>query len=145
MLLDSEPVAAVPVPALPEFDLARRVRGEIQATGLWFAGHPLDTMIAPAAGRGAVPAASLPSHVGRRVAIVGLPCAYRRVETKSGERMLFMTLADRSGLAECVLFPGAYRTHAGAIRGQVVRAEGLVDEVLGAVTLTAERASALVA
>ena len=143
-LLDAEPVAAVPVPALPEFDVARRVRGEIQATGLWFSGHPLDTMIPPAAARGAVPAASLPAHVGRRVAVVGLPCAYRRVETKSGERMLFMTLADRSGLAECVLFPDAYRVNAQAGRGQVVRAEGRVDESLGAVTLAAERAKALV-
>jgi error-prone DNA polymerase len=144
VLLDAEPVAAVPVPALPEFDVARRVRGEIQATGLWFSGHPLDTMIPPAAARGAVPAVLLPAHVGRRVAVVGLPCAYRRVETKSGERMLFMTLADRSGLAECVLFPDAYRMNAQANRGQVVRVEGRVDESLGAVTLAAERATALV-
>jgi DNA polymerase III subunit alpha len=144
ILLDAEPVAAVPVPALPEFDLARRVRGEIQATGLWFSGHPLDTMIAPAAARGTVPAAALPAHVGRRVAVVGLPCAYRHVETKSGERMLFMTLADRSGLAECVLFPDAYRANAQAPRGQVVRAEGRVDESLGAVTLAAERTKTLV-
>jgi DNA polymerase III alpha subunit len=145
VLLATEPVAAVRVPALPEFDLARRVRGEIRSTGIWFSGHPLDTMITAGAVRGTILAASLPSHVGHRVAVAGLPCAYRRVETKRGERMLFMTLADRSGLAECVLFPGAYRAHADAIRGQVVRAEGRVDEVLGAVTLTAERASALVA
>ena len=144
LLLETEPVAAVAVPALPEFGLARRVHGEIRSTGLWFSGHPLDTLIRPEAARGAVPAASLPSHIGRRVAVVGLPCADRRVETRGGERMLFMTLADRSGLAECVLFPGAYRAHAAALRGQVVRAEGRVDELLGAVTLTAERAAALV-
>ena len=52
--------------------------------------------------------------------------------------------ADRSGLAECVLFPRAYRAHATAIRGQVLRAEGRVDEVLGAVTLAAERVVTLV-
>jgi len=143
-LLDAEPVAAVRVPALPELDLARRVRGEVQATGLWFSGHPLETMIPAGALRGAVPAASLPTRVGRRVAVVGLPCAYRRVETKNGERMLFMTLADRSGLAECVLFPDAYRANARAHHGQVVRAEGRVDESLGAVTLAAERARTLV-
>jgi DNA polymerase III alpha subunit len=144
LLLATEPVPAVSVPELPEFDLARRVRGEIQASGLWFSGHPLDTVIPTEAARGSVPAASLPERVGRRVAVVGLPCAYRRVETKSGERMLFMTLADRSGLAECVLFPAAYRANVAAIRGQVVRAEGRVDESLGAVTLVTERARALV-
>jgi DNA polymerase III alpha subunit len=80
----------------------------------------------------------------RRVTVVGLPCAYRRVETKKGERMLFMTLADRSGLAECVLFPDVYRANARSTGGQVVRAEGRVDESLGAVTLTAERTMTLV-
>jgi DNA polymerase III alpha subunit len=143
LLLETEPVAAVAVPALPEFDLARRVRGELRATGLWFGGHPLDTLIGADAARGTVPAASLPSRIGRRASVIGLPCAWRRVETKRGERMLFMTLADRSGLAECVLFPDAFRAHAAALRGQVVRAEGRVDEVLGAVTLNTERAIVL--
>jgi DNA polymerase III alpha subunit len=143
-LIESDAVATVAVPALAEFDRAALVRGEMQATGLWFSGHPLDTMIAAAQERAAVPASSLASHVGRRVAVVGLPCAYRRVETKKGERMLFMTLADRSGLAECVLFPDAYRAHVRSTGGQVVRAEGRVDESLGAITLTAERTMTLV-
>jgi DNA polymerase III alpha subunit len=74
---------------------------------------------------------------------VGLPCAYRRVETKTGGLMLFTTLADRSGLAECVLFPDAYRANAAAVRGEVVRIEGRVDDTLGAVTVVAERVIAL--
>ena len=57
--------------------------------------------------------------------------------------LLFTTLADRSGLAECVLFPDVYRSHAGAVRGQVVRIEGRVDESLGAITLVAEQARSL--
>jgi DNA polymerase III alpha subunit len=142
-LIDAEAEPPVPVPALPEFDLADRVRGEVEATGLWFSGHPLDTMVTATARRGAIEAASLPRHVGRRVAVVGLPCAHRRVETARGERMLFLTLADRSGLAECVLFPDAYRANAHATRGQVVRAQGRVDESLGAVTLAADRATTL--
>ena len=56
----------------------------------------------------------------------------------SGGAMLFMTVADRSGLAECVLFPDAYRACAGAVRGEVVRVEGRVDGTLGAITLVAE-------
>jgi DNA-directed DNA polymerase III PolC len=142
-LVEIDPVAPLTVPALPEFDVAARVRGEIQSTGLWFSGHPLDTMVPAGSRRGTVPAVSLPERAGRRVALVGLPCAYRRVETKKGDRMLFMTLADESGLAECVLFPDACRAHATAVRGQVVRAEGRVDETLGAFTVTVERATAV--
>ena len=57
--------------------------------------------------------------------------------------MLFLTLADRTGLAECALFPDAYRALAGQIRGQIVRVEGRVDETLGAVTVTVESARVL--
>ena len=57
--------------------------------------------------------------------------------------MLFLTLADRTGLVECVLFPDAYRRFANATRAQVVKVEGRADETLGAVVVTAERVTAL--
>ena len=53
------------------------------------------------------------------------------------------TAALEAALAECVLFPDACRAHAAATRAQVVRAEGRVDETLGAVTLVVERSAAL--
>ena len=134
-----EPRAPIAVPELPEFGLAERVRGERRACGLWFSAHPLDLLAGAATLRGTVPAAEIERQVGKRVAIAGLPCAYRRVETKQGGLMLFMTLADKTGLAECVLFPDAYRAHARALRGEVVRAEGRVDETLGAVTVNVDR------
>jgi len=150
--LAPEPVAPVAAPPLPEFDLAERVRGELRATGLWFSAHPLDVLVgagvrdlrpSPERSSGAVPAARLSQHVGRHVAVVGLPCAYRRVETRNGDHLLFLTLADRSGLAECVLFPAAFRRHAQQVRAQIVRVEGRVDETLDALTLVVERAVAL--
>lgn len=57
--------------------------------------------------------------------------------------MLFITLADRTGLVECVLFPDTYRRYASIARGQVLRIEGRVDETLGACTVSAERVIAL--
>jgi len=142
-VFDPAPRPAVSTPELPEFDLLDRVLGECETTGLWFSGHPLD-LLAPATARGAaIDAASLPAHVGRRVAVAGMPCARRRVETKRGEPMLFVTIADRSGLAECVLFPDAYRAHASALRGRVLRIEGRADETLGAVALSVERVKVL--
>jgi DNA polymerase III alpha subunit len=138
-------VAPVALPALPEFDLAGRVRGECSASGLWFSAHPLDVLVDPAALRGTVPAAALERRVGRRVALAGMPCATRRVETRQGGAMLFLTLADRSGLAECVLFPDAYRALARAVRGQIVRVEGRVEETLGALSVTLGGATEILA
>jgi DNA-directed DNA polymerase III PolC len=138
-------IAPVAVPGLPEFDVAERVRGECSASGLWFSAHPLDVLADPAALRDATPAALLAQHAGRRVAVVGLPCAMRRVETKQGGVMLFLTLADKGGLAECVLFPDAHRALAGVVRAQVVRAEGRVEETLGALTVTVTSAAEVAA
>ncbi len=137
------PVAPAPVPSLPEFDPHRRARGEARATGLWFSAHPLDAPELASARRDAVPCGGLARHVGRRVALVGLTCAFRRVETKRGEPMLFVTVADASGLAEGTLFTGPYRAFGPAARASVVRLEGRVEEALDAITLNVDRVIAL--
>lgn len=132
------PVAPVATPDLPEFDTAERVRGEWRTTGLWFSGHPLDGLADPADPR-LVPADRVGRHAARRIAVAGLSCARRRVETRTGESMLFVTLADRAGLVECVLSPAVYRAHAAATRATALRVEGRVEVKLDAVTLHAER------
>ena len=140
--LAPDPVAPVSVPELPEFDAAERVRREFAAAGMWFSGHPLDVLAPAAALHATTPAAEIERWRGRRAAVTGLPCASRRVETRRGETMVFVTLADRSGLAECVLFPDAYRRLASVVRGSIVRVEGRVDDTLGALTLVVDHAQA---
>ena len=99
------------VPELPEFDLAERVRGECARDRAVVQRRTRSTCWShPRRGAARCRRRDVERHAGRRVAVVGLPCASRRVETKQGgDSMLFLTLADRSGLAECVLFPDAYR------------------------------------
>ena len=132
------PGAPIRVPELPEYALAERVRHECATTGLWFSAHPLDAL-APGIEAAATPAARLEAKRGKNASIVGLPCAWRRVETRSGSPMLFLTLADRSGIAECVLFPDAYARNAAAMRGAVLRVSGRVSDIMGAITLEAGR------
>ena len=131
------------LPELPELPLADLVRGEFAATGLWFSGHPIDVLIPRETLRGCVSASLLERHVGKRVGVCGIPCAARRVEAKSGGIVMFTTLADHTGLIECVLFPDNYRRWGAHMRGEVVRAEGRVDDALGALTLIVERAEPL--
>jgi error-prone DNA polymerase len=131
------------LPELPELPLADRVRGEFAATGLWFSAQPLDVLVPPEATSRCVTAAELERHVGKRVSVCGIPCAARRVESKSGGIVLFTTLADRTGLVECVLFPDAYRRWGQEMRGEVVRVDGRVDETLGALTVVVEKAARL--
>ena len=131
------------LPELPELPLADRVRGEFAATGLWFSAHPLDVFLQRDAMSRCVHASELQHHVGKRITVCGIPCAARRVESKTGGIVLFTTLADHTGLVECVLFPDTYRHWGQHMRGEVVRAEGRVDETLGALTLVIDRAEPL--
>jgi len=119
------------------------VRGEFAATGLWFSAHPLDVFLQRDAMSRCVHASELEHHVGKRITVCGIPCAARRVESKTGGIVLFTTLADHTGLVECVLFPDTYRRWGQHMRGEVVRAEGRVDETLGALSLVIERAEPL--
>jgi DNA-directed DNA polymerase III PolC len=143
------PAAAAPrpggdaLPELPELPLADRVRGEFAATGLWFSAQPLDVLVPPEATSRCATACELDRHIGKRVSVCGIPCAARRVESKNGGIVLFTTLADRTGLVECVLFPDAYRRWGQEMRGEVVRVDGRVDETLGALTVVVERAAPL--
>jgi hypothetical protein len=57
--------------------------------------------------------------------------------------MLFMTLADETGVIECTLFPDTYRRLFGATRGQVLRVDGRVEDALDAVSVTVDRAETL--
>ena len=141
--LAPEPVAPVTVAELPEFDVAERVRGECQVTGVWFSAHPLEVLVPAGKRAGATPARDVPARAGARVRVVGLPCAMRRVETRQAGAMLFLSLADTTGLVECALFPDALRAFARVVHGQVVSVEGTVDETLGACTVVVQRAAAL--
>ena len=137
-----DPEAPVSVPDLPEFGAHERVRGESTSSGLWFSGHPLDALPAEIE-RSATRAADVERRVGRSVSVVGMPCAYRRVQTKTGAHMLFLTLADRTGLVECVLFPDVYAREAAALRAGAVRVRGRVSETLGAISVDVERVEVL--
>jgi DNA-directed DNA polymerase III PolC len=142
-------IAPIATPEIEEFDSADRVRGELNATGLWFSAHPLDVLIDGEARRGSVPIRSLTDAAAdgkgtaERVTLVGLRCAGRRLETKRGEIMLFSTLADHSGLAECMLMPDVYRALADVMQGSILRVEGRLDRRLDTVTVIIERAIAL--
>src|SRR5262249_20577361 len=128
------------LPELPELSLAHRVRGAFAATRLWVSPHPLGVRVPREATSRCVSAGELERSVGKRATVCGIPCAARRVESKNGGIVLFTTLADHTGLVECVLFPDAYRRWGQHMRGEGVRAEGRVDETLGAITLVIERA-----
>ena len=96
-----------PHPVPPE-RLEERLCREVDAMGLALADHPLRlyrAWLLPEVNR-ILPARrwnGLPE--GTRAICVGLPVARKSLLTKKGELMSFLTLSDRTGLIETVLFP----------------------------------------
>ena len=141
----------LPPPGVPEFTPPARLMHEWNAIELGVTAHPL-AAFAPAlwpadrpsraraadAPRGYDAACGLDERKGKRVRVTGLMAAARRVPTKDGKRMYFLTLDDGTGLAECTLFPDVYGRSAGELSGSgpyVV--EGTVESQYGEITVTA--------
>lgn len=141
--------APLEVPDLPEFTPVARLAHEWNALELGVTAHPLAAFAPglwpadrpPRAKPGDSPAGfdaacDLDAHIGQRVRLCGLAAAYRRVPTKNGQRMFFLTLDDGTGLAECTLFPAVFAGTAHLFDGlgpYVVG--GRVEEQYGAATV----------
>jgi DNA polymerase-3 subunit alpha len=141
----------LPPPDVPEFAPRARLMHEWNALELGVTAHPLAAFAGglwppdrPASSRAADgppgfdAACTLGERIGRRVRVTGLMAAARRVPTKSGDRMFFLTLDDGTGLSECTLFPDVYARCGPAIAGNgpyVV--EGVVESQYGEITVTA--------
>ncbi|HEX7879460.1 MAG TPA: hypothetical protein VF720_08625, partial [Candidatus Eisenbacteria bacterium] len=129
----------VPMPVLADFDDAERIRQEFRVLELT-ADRNAMTLFDTA---GFLPSRDLYARKGRRVRMAGIVAAERRVKTKRGEWMFFLTLEDEDGLFECTLFPPAWRRYSGILHGvgpYIV--EGKAEEQYGAVTVNVERLKA---
>jgi len=145
--------APIALPELPEFAPEVLRAREWDALELGVVAHPLAAhglwpVDLPASVRPDLPpgdaACTLPSRVGQRVRVTGIMAAARRVPTKQGGRMLFLTLDDGTGLAECTLFPDAYARAQGALTASgPFTAVGRVESQHGAVTINVESVEAL--
>jgi DNA polymerase III alpha subunit len=64
-----------------------------------------------------ITAADMARHAGRHVRMRGLAISYKRIPTKAGAWMKFLSLEDLTGTFEAVLFPDVYARCAEATLG----------------------------
>jgi DNA polymerase III alpha subunit len=129
-----------------EYDRETRVRHELETLEIAITAHPVEVIRDRLAREGALPAALPAAQLEREGpgSAVGMLAAARRVRTKRGESMLFLTLEDESGLVECTLFPPAYARFGAIIRGGwLLHAAGTIEAPFGAPTLTVDRLAAV--
>ncbi len=130
-----------PLPALPPLAMAAETRpaniaAEIRSLGFSVTGHPLELIRSPV---NCCPADRLPEMIGRHVKICGLLTAAKSVTTSRSERMKFLTIEDRTGLIEVVMFPRAWEKCRQVLDyTSVVEISGSVKSDQGSITLHGE-------
>ncbi len=141
-LFEAGPAYAAPVrvPLQLPYSLRERVLWELRILGFSHSGHPLEAWDGRLCRLGGVPSFDLKDWAARRAAFVGWLVTMRRAVTRNREYMKFITLEDRHGVVEVVLFPEVYRRYgAGITEAGCYLAEGRVEEQHGAVNLVADR------
>ncbi len=96
------------------YSLTQRIINEIEILKFAVSGHPLDIFPCIEKDNTITPSNLLNKKSGERVKVVGWVITGRRASTKNGDFMRFMTIEDKKGLMECVLFPKVYQEY-GAI------------------------------
>ena len=112
---------------------------EEEIFGFMVTRHPLELIgnSAPAPGTPLISAADMGRYAGRRVRMRGIAISYKRIPTKTGAWMKFLSLEDLTGTFEAVLFPDAYARCAEATLGAgPLLAEGCIEIDHGVASLT---------
>ena len=102
--------AADAMPALPDYGARLRCDLEWRRLGAPLSTHPLRYNAPDCWERPCVPSRRLACYDGRRVSVIGVIIAARRLSLRDGRGcMKFITLEDAWGVCEAVLFPEAYQ------------------------------------
>ncbi|MDP2871354.1 MAG: DNA polymerase III subunit alpha [Bacillota bacterium] len=108
---DEAPVGGedVALPEMAEYPRNMLLGMEKDLLGMYVSGHPLRQYEAVIRERATATAAELTERKeGDRVTIGGMIVARRRITTKNGAPMAFVTLEDMTGQVEVIVFPRAY-------------------------------------
>jgi DNA-directed DNA polymerase III PolC len=97
----------IDVPSLEEYTPTEKLQLEQEALGFALSHNQMEWLEVP----GAVLSGELHRYADREVKVAGIAVAGRRHMGKDGKWMLFLSLQDREGLIEIVLFPDAYHKH----------------------------------
>jgi DNA polymerase III alpha subunit len=97
----------IEVPDIEDYTLAEKVMLEREGLGFVVSCNEMELVEVP----GMVPSSKLGQYADKQVEIAGVIVAGRTHTGKDGKKMLFLTVQDREGLIEVVVFSDAYKEH----------------------------------
>ena len=115
-------------PAPVKYTEKERLTWERELLGLYISAHPLDNYDAYFEEQTIPIARMKPEIDGKKITIGGLVSTVRTIITKSGTKMAFVGLEDKSGEGEVIVFPNLYeQTGAKLVQDAVIRVSGKVS------------------
>ena len=121
--------ALPPLPDMPEWDQAQRLKYERELTGFYITAHPLtryETTIRTLSTASTSGLAEMSD--GKEVKLCGIMTTVKTMLTKKGDRMAYLTLEDLQGTVEVIAFPDLYKAAGTLIAPErVVRVTGTID------------------
>jgi DNA polymerase-3 subunit alpha len=133
---DALEVRDLPAHLLKDYDRAKLMELERQYLSFSPGDHPMGAFAGALAGQDIVRSIDIGGFIGRLVTVAGVIVAMRRAVTRQRELMQFVTLEDRWGLVEVILFPNAYKQLAGTFGSfGPYLVQGVVQENLGSLVL----------
>ncbi len=119
---------AAPLPNVPDWTDKEKLAGEKEMLGFWVTGHPLDRYSDKISELAAYDSGSLEGlNKGTEVTLCGVLTGVTRKRNKEGKPWAAMTIEDRSGSVEAMVFASSYeRLAAEVVEDQAVLIRGLV-------------------
>ncbi|HAA02735.1 MAG TPA: DNA polymerase III subunit alpha, partial [Syntrophobacteraceae bacterium] len=100
---------ALALPDVPDWDGRQTLLFEKESLGFYLSGHPLDSYRDQLAALCTIDTQKITERAdGSEVVLCGILSITKEVTTKKGERMAFLTLEDKEGTREVVLFPEVF-------------------------------------
>ncbi len=96
----------------PDYTIQEKCRIEYESFDYMVSRHPLEFFGGYAEGKNFVQSADLHKHKNQFVQMMGWYMTAKRIKTKKGEIMKFLSLEDLTGTFEAVLFPRVYSKYA---------------------------------
>ncbi len=118
--------------------MEQKLAWEKELLGLYISGHPLDRFEERIEKSGNTIASLMAQKKARSQMLVAMVESVKPLITKSNTRMAFVTLSDKTGTAEAVIFPEAYKEFGSSIT------EGAALAVLCSVSEKNDRKSLLI-
>jgi DNA polymerase-3 subunit alpha len=139
-------VAMTPLPNIEKTPISQALSWEKELLGLYFSSHPLDSFQEFFESKNVIPIReALDTKKNNDLIVLGVMVnKIRKITTKKGEIMAFLTIEDKSGTTDAIIFPRVYQElKDNLVENKPILIAGRINEKDGEKSIIIEKAKYL--